>query len=295
MPNKIQRITIKAIIHKDNSFLLVQDHKEKWEMPGGKVDFGESPEETLRRELKEELGFEDVSIKDLVDSWTFCVGSDGNEYQFVVIVYNVEVRDQDIKCSDEHRKFDWVPVDKIAYLNMREGYKESISKFLENSQDKPQLITKTGEGNKRCVTQPFVIVGSVIVKDGKYLFIHQNGKWNLPSGWLEMEENIVSGAKRETEEETGLEVTIKKLAGIFPLIKYKNDLVLHAVKIIFTSELTGKSMEGSEDLQCDWFTLEKIQSMEGLFWDPDVPKIIEKIEKGEIYPLDVISEKFIVR
>jgi len=160
---------------------------------------------------------------------------------------------------------------------------------------KPQIVTQTGEGNKRCVTQSFVIVGSVVVKDDKYLFIHQNGKWNLPSGWMEMEEDIISGAKRETEEETGLEVKIKKLVGIFPLIKYKNNLILHAIKIIFTSELTGKKMKDSEDLQHDWFTLKKIQSMEGLFWDPDVPKIIEKIENKETYSLDVVSEKFIVK
>ena len=164
-----------------------------------------------------------------------------------------------------------------------------------NSENKSQIVTKTEQGNKRCVTQPFIIVGSVVVKDNKYLLIHQNGKWNIPSGWLEMEEDVVSGAKRETEEETGLEVNIKEFAGVFPLIKYKNNLILHAVKIIFTSELTGKSIQDSEDLEYDWFTLEKIQSMEGLFWDPDTPKIIEKIENGKTYPIDIIAEKFIVK
>lgn len=133
MSNKIQRITIKAIIFKNDSFLLVEDHKGKWEMPGGKVDFGESPEDTLKRELNEELGVEDAVINDLVKSWTFCVQSEGDDYQFIVIVYSADIGNQDIKHSDEHKKYEWVPKDKINSLNMRDGYKESIKQFLSKN------------------------------------------------------------------------------------------------------------------------------------------------------------------
>jgi len=130
MSNKIQRITVKAIIYKNNSFLLVQDHKGRWEMPGGKIDFGEDPKDTLRRELNEELGLLHIEIKDVVNVWTFSVSIEEGDYQFVVVVFEVTSEDINIKKSDEHKECKWVPINEIDSLYMRDGYKESMHKFL---------------------------------------------------------------------------------------------------------------------------------------------------------------------
>lgn len=131
MSEKIQRITVKAIIHRNDSVLLVQDHRGKWEMPGGKIDFNESPEDAIRRELQEELGFINIVVGGIINVWTFSVDAEGNEYQFIVIVYEITANDGEVKKSDEHMQCEWIPVDKIDSLHMREGYKQSIRKFLE--------------------------------------------------------------------------------------------------------------------------------------------------------------------
>lgn len=56
-------ITLALVIGPEDTFLLVQrsepDHPVldgKWELPGGKVEFGESPHQTAERELLEETG-----------------------------------------------------------------------------------------------------------------------------------------------------------------------------------------------------------------------------------------------
>lgn len=131
MSEKIQRITVKAIIYRNDSVLLVQDHKGRWEMPGGKMDFNESPEDAIRRELQEELGFINVVVGDIINVWTFSVDAEGNEYQFTVIVYEITANDDEVKKSDEHICYEWVPTEKIDALNMRDGYKQAVRKFLE--------------------------------------------------------------------------------------------------------------------------------------------------------------------
>src|SRR5918994_3505078 len=62
MPPMILVVAV-ALIDADNRVLIAQRPEGKplaglWEFPGGKVEAGERPEETLIRELKEELGID---------------------------------------------------------------------------------------------------------------------------------------------------------------------------------------------------------------------------------------------
>jgi 8-oxo-dGTP diphosphatase len=65
-PLKITLVVAVALIDPDNRILLAQRPEGKqlaglWEFPGGKVEPGERPEETLIRELREELG---INVKE---------------------------------------------------------------------------------------------------------------------------------------------------------------------------------------------------------------------------------------
>lgn len=90
-----QFIIVKSLVINDKGEVLFvrrkrEFHKEahnKWEFPGGKIDFGESPEETSKREAKEETGY-DVEIdyllpKLLSSKWV----SPEREAQQILICY----------------------------------------------------------------------------------------------------------------------------------------------------------------------------------------------------------------
>ena len=129
MNKKIQKITVKGIFHNDGKILFAKDHKGKWELPGGRIEFNETTEETLKRECKEEFGLEDIYVGDIVDSWTFSSTVDDIDYHFILLIYGCTTNETKIKSSDEHIEYAWVPLEKISELNMREGYKKTIEKY----------------------------------------------------------------------------------------------------------------------------------------------------------------------
>lgn len=64
---------VKAIICSKNRFLVLKHaigNSFLWDIPGGKIKFGESPYEALFREIKEETGL-DVEIIKLLGLWWY--------------------------------------------------------------------------------------------------------------------------------------------------------------------------------------------------------------------------------
>lgn len=129
MIKKIQQTTVKGLFEKDGNILLVKDLKGVWELPGGRINHGEKPQEALRRELNEELGWTKIAIKNIVDSWSFSSKIEDANYHFIVLIYSCISSEEKIKKNDEYAEYKWIPVSKIQDLNMRDGYKKTIKIF----------------------------------------------------------------------------------------------------------------------------------------------------------------------
>ncbi|MDT0593508.1 8-oxo-dGTP diphosphatase MutT [Glaciecola petra] len=71
MSSTLTNVAVGVVIRQQRFFVcrrLSHQHQGgKWEFPGGKVDHGETVEEALRRELKEEIGIDVQRAKPLMD------------------------------------------------------------------------------------------------------------------------------------------------------------------------------------------------------------------------------------
>jgi 8-oxo-dGTP pyrophosphatase MutT (NUDIX family) len=131
---EIQYITVKAVITVGDRILLLQDKKGNWELPGGRINFGETPEQTLQREISEELGIKESKINGIASAWSFVVSSLESKRQYIVLVYRCEIPSTGLSISNEHLSAKWALEAEIGTLEMRQGYRDAISGALGRAQ-----------------------------------------------------------------------------------------------------------------------------------------------------------------
>lgn len=69
---------------------------------------------------------------------------------------------------------------------------------------------------------PIPAVAGVIVRDGEILLVRRaaepsKGKWSIPGGCVEWGETLAEALKREVREETGFEIEVGDVAGVYDL------------------------------------------------------------------------------
>jgi 8-oxo-dGTP diphosphatase len=102
-----------------------------------------------------------------------------------------------------------------------------------------------------------VSVAAAILDDaGRALAVQRtdNGQWEPPGGILELDETIEAGLRREVREETGLDIHIDALTGV-----YKN-MVRGIVALVFRCHtVSGTVRLTDETTAADWLTSDEIR------------------------------------
>lgn len=122
---------VAALIWRDDKFLICQRPSNKtlpflWEFVGGKVEKGESKEQALQRECREEL---DIAV---------CVGKEYCEvthsypdFDVHLTLFNARIIDGEPKLY-EHNDMRWITRDQIPYFEFCPADVEILKKLQEN-------------------------------------------------------------------------------------------------------------------------------------------------------------------
>jgi 8-oxo-dGTP pyrophosphatase MutT (NUDIX family) len=125
-------VSVKGLVIEDGKVWLRQNERGEWELPGGKLEKNEQPEETVIREMREELGY-DVLVKDLLQAHMYSVQHSIDESHGVLIVtFHCEIvqRVGEMELIGEGGKaqFKQYTVSELDSLNLPDFYKSAILK-----------------------------------------------------------------------------------------------------------------------------------------------------------------------
>lgn len=192
-----QRTAVRMLVrNKDQTLLLRRSNGRdsilgKYELPGGKIEYGEQPEDSLKRYLINDAGLIADEVQ-LFDVLTY-VDHDDQDVQYVFIVYLVKVGDASVRLGDNYDKAVWQSRSKIQHRDVTESTRmllglsnvdelvgvdmqQSLGVVAENTTSDVAILYMDGgsRGNPGHSAAAYIIKsadGTVVERGGQYLGI----------------------------------------------------------------------------------------------------------------------------
>ena len=104
--------------------------KEYWDFPKGHIEKGEKIEETIKREVREETGLDDIRLVEDFKEWIkyFFKFKGKNVFKIVTFLL-AETKTKEVKVSFEHLGYEWLSYEeafkKLTFKNAKEILKKA--------------------------------------------------------------------------------------------------------------------------------------------------------------------------
>jgi 8-oxo-dGTP pyrophosphatase MutT (NUDIX family) len=110
---------------------------EYWDFPRGNIEEGEGEQETLKREVQEETGIEDIAfVKGFTEGTDWFYKREGETVYKEVTYFLVETKTKGVRISEEHIGYEWLPyseaLERIGYRTSKEILEKANSFLTEN-------------------------------------------------------------------------------------------------------------------------------------------------------------------
>lgn len=132
MLGKPFQLVLRALILDEQGRILLMQRSAKslnqpgtWELPGGKPDLGEDVSAALRREIKEETGF-DVELLDVIghSQW------EKETVRMAYLIFSVRIISGEFVLSFEHDDYQWVEKNRVLTFDLSPQMKTFFEGYL---------------------------------------------------------------------------------------------------------------------------------------------------------------------
>jgi 8-oxo-dGTP diphosphatase len=137
-------VGVGAVIIRDGRILLAkrgsEPGKNKWSIPGGLVELGETVQSTIAREVREESGL-DVEVHSLIDVVDNLVPDERGRlhYHFIILDFFTTLKGGIPRAGSDALDVKWVPFEDVDGYDLTRTFRE----FFERNKKRLKLFDST--------------------------------------------------------------------------------------------------------------------------------------------------------
>jgi 8-oxo-dGTP pyrophosphatase MutT (NUDIX family) len=130
------QVSVKGVVLLDDQVLLVRNERAEWELPGGRLELDEAPEECVTREIAEETGWP-VASGPILDSYVYRIDLPDADVRIFIVTYGCYLlRREEPRLSAEHNDIGLFTAAEVASLNLPSGYRRSVESWFAHRENR---------------------------------------------------------------------------------------------------------------------------------------------------------------